>query len=118
MFAGCTSRSTQDSGETAWSEGRATFYSANGNGHCGLGPSDWHYTAALPTWAYADAKTCGAFVEISSVGAVPVSGEGNCTDNTTIVAMVTDECPDCASTPMHFDLSKDAFDELFVPSLG
>lgn len=108
--------------------GRATFYEADQSpGNCSFGTPDWPFTVALPTWAYDGGRPCGAFVELSSVGATGVSSPGTCTDNTTVIAMVTDQCPE-ASNPqwcgpsqngvMHFDLSDNTFDELFVPACG
>jgi expansin (peptidoglycan-binding protein) len=83
--------------------GVATYYAADGSGHCGFDPSaDLMVTAvAAPDWA--NSGQCGGCLEV-------VGPEAR------VVVRVVDSCPGCPAN--HLDLSAEAFDVIANPMLG
>ncbi len=90
-------------GDTVYT-GEATYYAATGGGNCSFDPTpDNLMVAALNTTDYANARLCGAFVEVSGPGG-------------SAVVRIVDRCPGCA--PGDIDLSREAFAAIADPALG
>ena len=109
LLAGC--RSTQsprsvDLGTEALlaRSGQATFYAADGAGHCSFLPSpDDLMVVALNTADYAGARWCGACLLVRY-------------RDKTLRLRVVDSCPTCAAGDI--DLSREAFARLADPDIG
>lgn len=84
--------------------GRATYYGATGAGNCSFDPSPNDLmVAAMNTVDYANARLCGAYVEVTGPEA-------------TVVVRIVDRCPECPQN--HIDLSEQAFDRIAELSAG
>lgn len=84
--------------------GQATFYGANGDGHCSFGPSPGdRMVVAMNQADYANAAACGEYLSVTGP-----KGQ--------VMVRVTDECPECRSGDL--DLSAEAFARIADPVAG
>jgi len=85
-------------------EGKATYYAANGSGHCSFAanPAD-DMVAAMNAVDYMDSAVCGACVQVDGP-------DGQ------IVVRIVDSCPECLAG--HIDLDEDAFPMIADKALG
>lgn len=113
-------------GVTTQDAGRATFYEEIDQGSCGFGADHAPYIAAPAEWMMGQhARVCGAYVQVTSQGAVGPNGDATCATGDTITFEVTDTCPAqgnerwCANPSVaHFDLGAAAFAALGTPACG
>lgn len=85
-------------------QGRATYYSATGVGHCSFEPlNDSMMIAAMNASDYGSADWCGACLEVSG-------------PRGKVTVQVMDSCPECSSGDL--DLSSSAFAQIADPVEG
>lgn len=84
--------------------GKATYYAANGGGHCSFAADPANdMVAAMNAPDYMDSAVCGACVQVDGP-------DGQ------IVVRIVDSCPECQAG--HIDLDEDAFPMIADKALG